>query len=286
MKFVTKTFAVIFCFATVTSLALAEGLREAVLRDAALDAGLSPASQTHIPQSDELVAVGKLLFESRLLSLDNDTACASCHLDRFGSADGLPIAIGTEGEGVGIQRVLNGGDIVPRNTLPFWGRGGVGFEVFFWDGKVDGSSDMVLSQFGSQSPSSDPLVVAVHLPPAEIGEMLIDSRDTENLQTEDVETANRLYAELTERIIQDGHLGPKLANARSVSVDELEFIDIAEALASFIRFNFRLKDTRLHNFVFQEGEFSSTEVEGGLLFYGRGGCSTCHNESVRSSVYE
>lgn len=277
MKFVTKSFISITFFTTITSLALADGLRQSVLKDAALDAGLSPASQTHIPQSDELVAVGKLLFESRLLSLDNDTACASCHLDRFGSADGLPIAIGTEGEGIGTQRVLNGGDIVPRNTLPFWGRGGVGFDVFFWDGRVDGSSDKVLSQFGSKSPSSDPLVVAVHLPPTEIGEMLIDTRGTEDLQTEDVETANLLYSELTERIIQDEDLGPKLANARNVGVDELEFIDIAEALASFIRFNFRLKDTRLHNFVFQGGEFTSTEVEGGLLFYGRGGCSSCHN---------
>jgi cytochrome c peroxidase len=230
-----------------------------------------------VPKTLTTDTVGKLLFESRLLSLDHDTACASCHLDQFGSADGLPVAIGTEGEGIGVQRVLNGGDIVPRNTLPFWGRGGVGFDVFFWDGKVDGSSGEIVSQFGNELPSTDPLVVAVHLPPAEIGEMVIDTRSTEPLQTEDVETANRLYAELTQRIIQDERLGLQLANARKVEVDELEFIDVAEAIASFIRFNFRVKDTRLHNFVFQVGELSSSEVDGGLLFYGRGGCSSCHN---------
>ena len=277
MKLGTKILAAAFACTAATTFALADGLREAVLRDAALDAGLTPASETLVPQPDELVAVGKLLFESRLLSLDHDTACASCHLDQFGSADGLPVAIGTEGEGIGVQRVLNGGDIVPRNTLPFWGRGGVGFDVFFWDGKVDGSSGEIVSQFGNELPSTDPLVVAVHLPPAEIGEMVIDTRSTEPLQTEDVETANRLYAELTQRIIQDERLGLQLANARKVEVDELEFIDVAEAIASFIRFNFRVKDTRLHDFVFQVGELSSSEVDGGLLFYGRGGCSSCHN---------
>lgn len=277
MKYVTRSAIALVLSGALSTIALAEGLRERVLRDAALDAGLVPANQLSIEQPEDLVGVGKLLFESRLLSLNNDTACASCHLDRFGSTDGLPNAIGTEGEGFGAARVLNGGDIVPRNVLPFWGRGGIGFDVLFWDGKVDGASGRLISQFGTDSPSSDPLVVAVHLPPAEIGEMVIDRRDTEELQTEDVETARRLYAELAERIRSDPILGEKLASARNRALEDLAFIDVAEAIASFIRFNFRVKDTKLHQFVFSNAELTDQETEGGLLFYGRAGCSRCHN---------
>lgn len=277
MKYATRSAVALVVSGVLSTFALAEGLRERVLRDAALDAGLLPANQLSVEQSEDLVNVGKLLFESRLLSFNNDTACASCHLDRFGSTDGLPNAIGTEGEGFGSARVLNGGDIVPRNVLPFWGRGGVGFEVFFWDGKVDGASGGLVSQFGANAPSLDPLVVAVHLPPAEIGEMVIDRRDTEELQTEDVETAKRLYAELTERIQLDPILGQKVATARNRALEDLAFIDIAEAIAAFIRFNFRVKDTKFHQFVFSDTKLTDREIEGGLLFYGRAGCSRCHN---------
>lgn len=276
MKYVTDALLAVGMSLCVLTPAVADGLRETVLRDAILANGFLPSEETHIEQPQDLVQVGKLLFESRLLSFNNDTACASCHIDRFGSADGIVNAIGTEGEGVGFDRVLNGGDIVPRNALPFWGRGGIDFNTFFWDGKVDASSGNLVSQFGNRNPSIDPLVVAVHLPPAEIGEMVIDRRETEAMQTEDVDTANELYETLTARIRDDDVLGPNLAAARKVGQGEIEFLDIAEAIASFIRFNYRIGQTRLHDFAFDEGELTDQERDGGLLFYGSGGCATCH----------
>ncbi|MEL7801680.1 His-Xaa-Ser system-associated MauG-like protein [Sulfitobacter pontiacus] len=277
MKSVTKLLFFFFSISCCSTVSSAEGLREAVLRDAALDAGLVPARDTHILSDDALVSVGQKLFESRILSFNNDTACASCHLDQFGSADGLPNSIGTEGEGVGAMRIVNGGDIVPRNALPFWGRGGVGFDVFFWDGKVDNSTGKIVSQFGDQAPSKDPLIAAIHLPPVEIGEMVIDSRGNDPLQSETVETANEIYDMLAERIEKDPELGSALALARSVPRTSLKFIDVAEAIAAFVRVNFRVKSTKFHDFVFDRQQLSAEELEGGLLFYGRGGCSACHN---------
>lgn len=277
MKSVTNSICVGLAIAFSVQFAGADDLRNHVLRKAAIESGFSPSERTHIPQPADLVAVGKLLFESRLLSFAEDTACASCHLDDFGSADGLPNAIGTEGEGIGRDRIENGGDIIPRNTLPFWGRGGVGFSSFFWDGKVEVIDGKVVSQFGETSPSKDPLVVAAHLPPAEIGEMVIDRRIAEPLQTESVEGAGELYALLTERIASDPDIGPKLARARRTAEASLSFLDIAEAIASFIRENFRVRSTKFHRFVFQDGSLSENERRGGLLFYGRAGCSSCHS---------
>ncbi|SHK60794.1 cytochrome c peroxidase [Shimia gijangensis] len=278
MKFATSFLTAFTAFFSIfPTFAQASDMRSTVLKNAALDAGFLAAHETHVATNFELVLVGKTLFESRLLSLAEDIACASCHLDQFGSADGLPIAIGTEGTGVGAQRVVNGGDIVPRNTLPFWGRGGVGFNVFFWDGKVDSSSGKVKSQFGDHTPSHDPLVVAVHLPPVEVGEMVIDLDETKILQTESLSSADSLYTLIAERIEKDEEISLALAKAKEIEKDQIVFRDIAEAIAAFIRFNFRVKPTRFHEFVFGNTHLTDLEQKGGLLFYGRGGCSQCHN---------
>ena len=257
--------------------AAADTLREAVLRQAALDAGLVPAEETHISVAEDLVAAGKLLFQTKKLSLEHEIACATCHIDRFGSADGLPNAIGTEGRGEGVARLMGGGDIIPRNALPFWGRGGKGFNVFFWDGRIDARDGTMISPFAGEEPSDDPLVVAVHLPPVELGEMLLNSAGSETLQSETVASANQVYDQLAQRLRDDPQIGPALAKAYGVESEEVRFIDIAEALAGFIRHNFRLKSTRFHDFVLADGDLSEDEIEGGLIFYGKGRCATCHN---------
>ncbi len=46
------------------------------------------------PLSEEKIALGKLLFNEKLLSKNSDIACASCHKLTFGGDDNLPTAIG------------------------------------------------------------------------------------------------------------------------------------------------------------------------------------------------
>jgi cytochrome c peroxidase len=119
----------------------AESLRERMLRAYALDFGLVRPEDTWIEYDLPVVEVGKKIFESTLLSSNRDTACASCHLDRFGSSDGLATAVGVEGQSFGSKRVELGGDPQPRNALPLWGRGNKGFDVMLWDGRVERAED-------------------------------------------------------------------------------------------------------------------------------------------------
>lgn len=278
MKFDTSSLYLIWgLFLCIAPTADASDLRKSVLRDAAREQGFVPSSETHVVVSNKLVDVGKILFESKDLSLDRSISCASCHVDEFGSADGLPNAVGVGGEGIGTKRFESGGNIIPRNTLPFWGRGGKGFSTFFWDGKVELRDTGIHSQFAGQEPSKDPLVVAIHLPPVELGEMLGDSANGENLETETVASAQKVYSELVGRIRTNSDVANLLAKAKAKSVSDLTFTDIAEAIAAFIRQNFRLKETRFEKFVFADGELNADEIAGGLLFYGKGRCSTCHN---------
>ncbi|MCI5073972.1 His-Xaa-Ser system-associated MauG-like protein [Oricola sp.] len=256
---------------------VADDLRESVLRDQALKAGIVQVVSLWPSVSPKQAAAGKLLFESKELSLTREIACQSCHLDRFSSSDGIPLGIGTRGSGEGIQRMQRGGDMLPRNTLPFWGRGSLGFDVFFWDGKVDSSSGEVASQFGDLVPSDDPLVVAAHLPPVEIREMLRDDEAAEALRTESVSSAQSIYTTIEGRVQADPMLAAALVDAYDFERGDIRFLHVAESIAAFIRDRFRLQPTGFHRFVFDEGDISDEELAGGLLFYGRGRCVACHN---------
>lgn len=274
MKSATKLLSVILALSSPP--ASADTMRESVLREAALENGLTPVEALWPKFDLEKAAIGERLFESELLSLTQNVACRNCHLDEFGSADGLPLGHGAGGVGTGVERMKSPAGLLSRNALALWGRGGVGFDVFFWDGRVDGSGEHVKSQFGYLVPSDDPLVIAAHLPTVEFREMIGESDETEWLRQGDVASAQRVHGEIAERIRAKPELATPLAKAFNIDIDELSYLEIAEALASFIRSEFRLRETKLHEFVFEDAELTKAELAGGLLFYGRGQCAACH----------
>ncbi|EPX76423.1 His-Xaa-Ser system-associated MauG-like protein [Salipiger mucosus] len=256
---------------------MAETMREAVLREAVLENGLRPAEELWPELDPEKAAAGERLFESELLSLTRNVSCRSCHLDEFGSADGLPLGHGAGGIGKGVERMKSPAGVLSRNTLALWGRGGIGFDVFFWDGRVDASSGEIRSQFGTMAPSDDPLVVTAHLPPVEFREMIGESDDTEWLRQGEVGAAAEVHQEIARRIRASPEIAAPLSEAFDLKVDELTYLQIAEALAAFIRSEFRVRDTKLHRFVFDGQRLTDRELAGGLLFYGRGQCAACHS---------
>lgn len=252
-------------------------MRIAALRDAAKANGFVPAAELELPTLPARVAAGKLIFESRKMSVNGEISCQDCHLNEFGSADGLPNAIGVGGVGKGSDRLNSGGRILPRNALPFWGRGGKGFSTFFWDGKVTKAGDEVASQYGSAAPSTDPLKVAIHLPSVELREMVADTPEVRNaFVSEDVQAADRIQAELAERFGADPEIGPLLLSAYPDKADQMTFEFIADALTHFIRHEFRIRKTAFESFVFEAGQISDDQLAGGILFYGRGRCAACH----------
>jgi len=258
-------------------------VRDEILRIAALKNGLRPASQLFDDRDSSLAKVGGHFFQSKNVSLNGKISCKTCHLDAFGSGDGLPNAIGVFGAGEGPIRALSDGKIVPRNALPLWGRGAKGFEVFFWDGKVDFSGGNKISQFGNAAPSDDSLLIAVHLPPVEIREMLHDDIDVSQFKLESPEKAELAYGRIIENLHETEPIAMNdLAASLKKSTDQLMFLDVARSIAAFIRTKFRLKDTKLHRFVFGNSELSGDELQGGLIFYGKGKCVACHTGSYFS----
>jgi cytochrome c peroxidase len=258
-----------------------------LLRTQVLQGGWRPAAELYVNPDEPLAAAGKTIFESPRLSLNGAISCRTCHQDKFGSADGIPNAAAT-GTGhllrsgsdkvTGPERLLSGAKQLPRNTLAFWGRGAIGFDTFFWDGRVrrDPSSG-VISQFGAAAPATDPLIVAAHLPVVEIREMLREGRLAEQYMHESVEKSRAVYNAIA-RNLRAGEPAASRTIASTLRKDpeRLEYLDYARAIAAFIRSEFRLKPTKLERFMYRQGDLSDAERRGGHVFYGKGGCVTCH----------
>src|SRR3989449_10241905 len=88
------------------------------------------------PQDPALVALGQALMFDKILSGNRDIACATCHAPVQHAGDGLSLAIGTGGTGLGPSRTLGPGrPFVPRNA-PSLLNAGLGLPYVFWDGRV------------------------------------------------------------------------------------------------------------------------------------------------------
>ena len=74
--------------------------------------GLQPVPPVPYPENNpynpDRVELGRLLFFDPILSGEKDTACGTCHLPTFGMADGLPLAVGCRGQGLGARGGLTG----------------------------------------------------------------------------------------------------------------------------------------------------------------------------------
>lgn len=220
---------------------------------------------------------GKKLFNSRNLSLNGSVACADCHFSEAGSADGLPIAVGIKGSGVGTKRFYSNGKLLQRNTLSLWGVGEKNEKVLFWDGRVDFSEDY-RSQFGSNPPSTDPLVTAVHLPAVEIRETLEEDEFVHKHKIESTDSAKALYQAITANLLEKEHdIMQLLSEETGIPLTKINFLHIAQSISSFIRDEFRLQETKLSNFVKGNVSLNKNEIEGAMIFYGKGGCSNCHS---------
>jgi cytochrome c peroxidase len=276
MKLIIK---LIFIFLIYALPALASSnFLDAQLKAAALRNGYKVPTAVNSTFDKELAKLGEAFFNSEELSFNGNTSCSTCHLEKFSSSDGIPNAIGVGGSGEGFHRLQGRGALVPRNTLPLWGRASKDFKMFFWDGKVERSNGKIISQFGSSAPSQDALTVAIHLPFVEIREMVVDdSFVDENLKTETLGSAFKIQNELLNRVKSDLKLAQSLAKLNSVTLSELKFIHVAEAIRHFFAKNFRLQSTRFSEFIENNGKLSHEELNGGIIFYGKGMCSSCHS---------
>ena len=90
-----------------------------------------PALPLDNPLTQEGVGLGRALFHEKMLSINNQQACASCHdLAHAGADPQRPFSFGAEGE------------LTPRNAMPLFNLAWK--NTFFWDGRAATLRDQVL----------------------------------------------------------------------------------------------------------------------------------------------
>lgn len=255
------------------------------------------ATPTELVGTTTELSAGELLFESKSLSGNRDISCSDCHLDHFGSADGLPMAVGVGGQGEGADRYShNSGTLVQRNALSLIGRSNSSFTSFFWDGKVQLIDGQIITQFGQQLPTSieSPLASAAMLPIMERDEFIgVSSQMMPNDIEEAVEDKLyfRRYVAVSEtirhrllesRFEDDRKLAESLV-ATGIDLSEFELAMAGNLIAKFIAVKFQCRPSNWDYYVGgQKSSLTMQQKRGAILFFGKGRCAACHSGTLFS----
>ncbi len=288
---------------------------ETELRQLIDQESLQPPTAVASPTNPAQIELGQALFFENDLSGNRDINCATCHHPAFGLSDGLPLAVGTGGDGVGPERTLGQGrQFVPRNTPDLAHRGRPEWTVMFWDGRIEG-----MAESGFTSPAGDYLppgldnALAVQAMLAVVsrhemrggtydvaGYPIQPGHEPDSQQERPLGWADRdifgqenelaalgndaadmpaIWEGLMVRLLERPIYRERFAAAYPHTLPEqLTFVHAANALAAFQTDAFSQMPTAWDRYLAGDRDAISTEAkQGALLFYGRLGCAACHS---------
>lgn len=236
-----------------------------------------------------MVDLGRMLFFDKILSGNRDVSCASCHSPLTASGDGQSLALGTGASTVGGTRRLGvGRQFTPRNAPPLFSTA-LGTTYMFWDGRI--SEGLGNQRFqvpaGIVLPAgvSSLLAVQAMLPVTNRVEMRGVSGDRDvvgnvNELAQIADTANAAIWDATmKRVLSVSAYLQKFAAAYpTISSSQLGFQHAANAIATFEAQTFTKTNSSFDRYLARDDNAMSADAKrGALLFFGRAGCSSCHN---------
>ncbi|MCZ4351379.1 cytochrome-c peroxidase [Roseovarius aestuarii] len=240
------------------------------------------------------VLLGHDLFFDPILSGNRNISCATCHHPALGSGDGMSLSLGEGGIGLGPDRVVDPDNVplarIARNAPPLYNLGATEFTTLFYDGRVDVDN---AAPFGIRMPDPFYLDRPVPSPLAAQAMLPITSHDEMAGQPGENPVSDALKA---------GRIhGPD--GAWQLLVNRLEAIpeyrrrfdwiigtgtpihitDVGSAIAAYISYDFRTTDSPFDDFLRgEDSALSNQEMRGLSLFYGKGGCATCHSGTFQT----
>jgi len=256
---------------------------------------LKPKNCEPIKRNVHKLNAGKELFNTLSLSGGRDISCAKCHIDRFGTADGLPIAVGVGGKGEGLDRYHSSkGVLVQRNAFSLKGRASKEFTAFFWDGKAQKIGNNFITQFGDHvNERFDSILAAASiLPLIERDEFLGEGKNKFRKHTWDTYYYDR-YVTLS-KLIRERVISPKneddkklkeILEKAKINLSKFDLAEIGNLIALHIENKFKCDESKWDKYLEgQKDVISLSEKRGAILFYGKGRCASCHSGSFQSDM--
>jgi cytochrome c peroxidase len=260
-----------------------------VLPDAAVDADYEVTNPAE-------VRLGQLLFYDAILSGNQNIACATCHHPTLGTADGVSLAIGDGGIGLGPDRIVDPDnppeERIPRNAPALFNLGAREFTVMFHDGRLEADPEY---PSGLRSPMDADMAAGFASVLAAQTMFPVLSRDemAGSYNENDIAMAVRqgriggsggAWDMLARRVGDVPAYAEQFSQVypRISSGDDIAFTDISNALAAFMAFEWR-SDTSPFDAHLRGGDVLNGAALAGMdLFYGEAGCSACHSGAFQT----
>jgi cytochrome c peroxidase len=253
-------------------------------------------------QSPALVTLGQALIFDKVLSGNRDIACATCHQPSAHTTDGLSLAIGTGGTGLGASRTLGPGrQFVPRNA-PSLLNTGLGLFYVFWDGRISrfgAGSGAFQTPAGSALPADLPNVLAAQAMfpvtnrremRGEPGDLDVFGNPNELAQFGDSQWVEMWHAVMQRLLAIPEYVTLFHAAFPETPTNQLGFQHAATAMAAFQMAAATKTNSAFDRYLARDDAALSAEAKrGALLFFGTAGslrtpgsefrqaaCATCH----------
>jgi cytochrome c peroxidase len=230
-----------------------------------------------------LTNLGHELFRDPVLSKNKDISCKECHHPRWGATgDGLPVSIGTGGQGMGSRRVQANGKITTRHANHLINKGHPKIRFMFWDGRVELKSNGELV-------TPEPALNGANPKAKEIAKMLTSPLAAQALFpiANDIEMfgannegLNNLekWELISERVINDEFYATEFKKIYNVDKADFNIGYIGNALAHFQKIQFQVTNTKFDQYMAgDQTALNDSQKKGALLFMGKARCIACHN---------
>ncbi len=232
--------------------------------------------------------LGQLLFYDPVLSGNRNISCATCHHPRFGTSDGVSLAIGEGGTGLGPTRKADPQNPpeqrIPRNAPALWNLGAVEFTVMFHDGRLEADP---AEPGGMRTPLGQEMVAGF--------DSVLSAQAMFPVLSGD-EMAGHYSENEVSQAVRLGHLSSgggawDRISARVAEIPEyrsrfdgvigqgapIRFTDISNAIAAFVQLEWRADASPFDIAMNGGAPLPSAAARGQQLFYGAAGCVGCHS---------
>ncbi|MGI9418967.1 MAG: cytochrome-c peroxidase [Geminicoccaceae bacterium] len=238
------------------------------------------------------VELGRLLFFDKILSGNRNISCATCHHPTLASGDGLALSIGEGGAGLGEERFIRDPVLgrVPRNAQPLYNIGAKSYSSLFHDGRVESDpTGAFKSGFWTsareQLPEGLDNVLAAQAMFPVLSHLEMAGHKGENpiataAALDHLDGPDGAWALLAKRLraVPNYVASFKETFSEIDAADDITFVHAANAIAAFETVGFRA-DRSPYDAYLRTGDASHLPARarrGMTLFYGKAGCSTCH----------
>jgi cytochrome c peroxidase len=252
-----------------------------------LGAGAQASDVRFHPFDADKAALGRLLFYDPILSGNRNISCGTCHHHDHFSADGVSLAFGEGGEGLGPKRVATTGDNRPKKRVPrhapaLWNIGAQEFTHFFHDGRVS-RSDLFDNGFNTPAEEWLPEGLSGLLAVQALFPMTAQFEMAGNPGENEVAGAihdrlDNAWPVIAERVRIIPEYGTRFVAAFDDvhAPEDITISHIANALGDFMGSEWRSLDSPYDAFL--AGTPLAKDAERGRqLFFGAANCASCHS---------